>query len=335
MTRIAPQLAGVTFAVLVGALMVDNPALGVGLVAPTLALTYWTWRVRRHEPAERPWSAPPATMSTTASSSTAAGRPPARRVVTALGWVEARQLALSPWFGIGVGLCVVMVTSFASDYERDQTWSEIVPDLPFLAHPLVGMVVLASHRARTRAARDGAAELFGSCPTMPVTRTWGALAAAPVPMVALAVFSAAYLAVVKFSSGVGGAFGSATIPTVLGAIVLGGGGVALGIALGGRVQSPLAPVATVIAIGFASPALASGQPGELSARMLLSTMPSVSDQAPVLTWGQAWIHVAWLAAVSAAAALGAVAGRPRDRTDSAGSALPEPGTAPAGATTCP
>jgi hypothetical protein len=153
-------------------------------------------------------------------------------------------------------------------------------------------------------------------------------------MVALAVFSAAYLAVVRYSSGVDGAFGSAAIPTVLGAIVLGGGGVALGVALGRWVRSPLAPVATVIAIGFASSALGSGEPGVLSARMLLSTMPGISEGAPDLTWGQAWIHVAWLAAITAAAALVALAGRPRDRTDSAGAALPGPVAVPAGAASC-
>lgn len=272
--------------------------------------------------------------SASASSSTATGRLPARRVATALGRVEAYQLALRPWFGIGVGFCVVMVISFASDYESDQTWSEIVPDLPFLAHPLVGMAVLASRRALTRADRDGAAELFGSCPTTAATRTWGALTAAPVPMVALAVFSAAYLAVVRYSSGVDGAFGSAAIPTVLGAIVLGGGGVALGVVLGRWVRNPLAPIVAVIATGFASPALASGEPGELSARMLLSTMPGISDQSPTLTWGQAWIHVAWLAAITAATALVALAGRPRDRTDSARATLPGPVAALAGAASC-
>ncbi|MGK2949045.1 MAG: hypothetical protein ACSLFP_10750 [Acidimicrobiales bacterium] len=331
MSRIAPQLAAVAFAALLGALMLGSPILSVAFLAPTLALTWWSWHVRRHDPSDHPWSAPTTTRSTSASSTRATGRPPTRRVVMALGHVEARQLALSPWFGIGVGFCVVMVLSFASSYDGGETWAEVVPDLPFLAHALVGMVVLASHRTATRAERDGATELFGSCPTTAAVRTEGVLAAAPVPMVTLALFSAAYLAVAGTSSGVAGALSAAAVPTILGVMLLGAGGVALGVALGRWYRSPLAPIAAVVAIGFASPRLASGPAGELSGRMLLSTMPGFSDHSPAPSWGQAWLHVAWLTVITTVVALVAVCGRPRDRAQNADAAPREREPAGAGA----
>lgn len=53
-----------------------------------------------------------------------------------------------------------MVVSFAFSYDGPQTWGNIVKDLPFLAHPLAGMMVLVGHRLGTRAERDGAGELL-------------------------------------------------------------------------------------------------------------------------------------------------------------------------------
>lgn len=73
----------------------------------------------------------------------------------------------------------------------------------------------------------------------------------------------------------------------------------------------LAPL--LIAIAVVSPRLADGGPGELSARVVLSTMPGISDTAPVLTRAQAWANLAWVVAITAVAGLVAVAPVPGDR----------------------
>jgi hypothetical protein len=220
-------------------------------------------------------------------------------VVRALGLVERRELLLSPWFGVGLGFCVVMVVGFASSYEGQETWGNVIQDLPFLAHPLVGLTVVAAHRAATRADRDGAIELLAALPASH-QRAPGVLAAATVPVAVLAGFCGAYLAVVATSGDVAGAIGAGAAPLLLSAVALGAGGVALGVAVARVARSPIAPIAVLVAIGFASPRLASGDPGELSARMLLSTMPGFADEAPALTWQQGLAHVAWLVALTTA-----------------------------------
>ena len=65
---------------------------------------------------------------------------------------------------------------------------------------MVGMVVLAAYRATTRAARDGADELFDTCPAAPATRTAGFLLSAAVPVATLGVFLAVLATAVAFRS---------------------------------------------------------------------------------------------------------------------------------------
>lgn len=230
-------------------------------------------------------------------------------VVRALGRVEGRRLVFSPWFAVGLGMCVVMVLSFAPTYDGHESWWDIVHDLPFLAHPLVGMTVLAAHRNATRAERDGAEELFTGTPASGA-RALGVLASAWVPACALALFGAAYLAMVGAFTSVDGRIGAATVPTVLGATVMGAGGVALGVALARASRSVIAPIVAVVAVGYVSLRLGHGSPGEYRPRMLLSTFgTSLPDDAPELAVGRAWLHLGWLVVITGATAVLAVAGR--------------------------
>jgi hypothetical protein len=303
MSRVARQLLVVSVAALGGALLVDVPRLAAAVAVLVLAVGGWALWPRRGAPTEQPWSG-----AASGARSIARPAPPPRRLLRVLGGIEARELLLSPWFGIGVGLCVVMVISFASSYDGHEAWWEVVQDLPFLAHPLVGMTVVAVHAAATRAERDGAAELFASCPASEARR-WSPLAAAPIPVVALAVFFGGYLAVTDLTTGVAGSFGPAPIPTVISGLVLGAGGAALGVALGRFVKHPIAPLLAVVAIAFASPALMAGRPDEIRTRSLLSTMPGISDQAPAMSPAQAWLHVAWLCVLTIATTAVAVTRR--------------------------
>ena len=226
-----------------------------------------------------------------------------------------------------------MVMSFASSYDGHESWMQVVQDLPFLAHPLVGLVVLASHRSATRADRDGAVELFASCPTAVRTRIRGGLEAAWAPTLALAAFFAAYVGVVDgFSTGVDGAFDEAAVPVLLAGLTLGAGGVALGQALGRWVRNPLAPVVAIVVIAFASLRLANGDPGEVTGLVLLSTLAGSADASPALTSAQSSANLAWLVAITVATGAVALAGGRRQGTVPAVAAPSVPDAIPVGAT---
>ncbi len=179
----------------------------------------------------------------------------------ALGRVEGRQFTASVWFAVGLAFSVLMILLFGWIWAGDNTgtWQEFVDLMPWFAHPLVGMVVLAAYRATTRAARDGADELFETCPTAPATRTAGFLLSAAVPVATLGVFLAVLATAVAFKSPfLHGALGADSVADVLGALVLGAGGVALGVALGRWVRFGLVPVVAVVLIGFLATAVVSG-----------------------------------------------------------------------------
>ncbi len=332
MSRLATQCAAIAFASSVVAfffgLMVGDPVLIGVFVLAAVGLSLWVWRARRGDQTEGPWPADP---SAAPSVLARPHRGSTGQVARALGHVEGREVALSPWSAVGVGFCAVIVVAFASSYDDGETWGSIVQDLPFLAHPFVGMMVLVGHRLGTRPERDGARELFASCPTTDRTRTIGVLGAAWVPVAALALFFAAYLLVVEVSvpsgtAGTAGAAGAALALMLLAGMLLGAGGLVLGVALARWVSNPLAPVLAVVLVGLASPKLGSGPAGEMSTVMVLSTMPGISEGAPLLTTGQAVFHVLWLLAITAATAAVALLGT---RHDAALTRLPA-GDAPLG-----
>ena len=322
MRRLAPVLAGV-----VGVCVVGLVVMGAGgglIVAPFVALATvgavaLAGRPRRTR-AERPWSAAPGTRFADAGPSTApaTAAPPgapatSRQVARALGRVEARELASSPWFGIGLGFLGVVLLALVVLFPDDNggSWAESAGLVPFLVHPLVGMVVLASHRAVTRARRDDTAELFDTCPAGTTTRAVGVLLTAWVPVAAAAGF------VVILGAGLAvrspylhGPLGAGAAVSMLAAVVLSLGGVALGVALGRWVGFALAPVAVVVAIGFASARLVTqGDPGWSPLR-LLSTSPLLSETSDLLPDPPAWSNLGWLIGLTLAVVLVALA---RDR----------------------
>ena len=275
---------------------------------------------RRTALPERGWSGPASNIDL-GTTAVAAGpdpavRPPAREVAAALARVEARELATSPWFGVGIGFLVVSLLAFGVVWGADngEHWSDIVGMAPWLAHPLVGMVVLAAHRGVTRARRDGADELFDTCPAAPTTRTWGAIGSAWVPVAALVVFFAVYGGMIALKSpNLYGSPGAGAVARVLSAVVLGAGGVVLGVALGRWVRFALAPIVAVVVVGFLSLELATyGDPG-WNRLQQLATFPPISSLPPVLRDDADWSHLAWVVALTAGVLVIAVARHHRDR----------------------
>ena len=278
----------------------------------------------RTQRVDQSWSAPPGPGATDRPGSNRVslvrdGRPPARRIAAALSRIEARKLALSPWFLVGILLCLATLQIFPSidaDGARSTANAKILQDMPFTAHGFVALVLLASNRNATRARRDRTEELFHACPTTPATRAAGALCSAWLPVAALAAFVPTYLwLTAAHSESDLGPLGPAAVPNSLTTLVLGAGGAALGIALGRWIRIPLAAVAAITLIAVADTRLSAGDPGMIETAMLLSTMgPTGSGHPqPVLTAGQAWFHFAWLAALTAATAIVATAPSSRHR----------------------
>ena len=293
------------------------PVMLLGLVAALalagLALTLLHRRQSAVLP-ERPWSAP---VAAAVPGSGRAGASPARAVALALGRVEGRQFTASAWFAVGLAFSVLIILLFGIIWAGDNTgtWQELVDLTPWFAHPLVGMVVLAAYRATTRAARDGADELFETCPTAPATRTAGFLLSAAVPVATLGVFLAVMATAVAFKSPLlHGALDVDSGAVVLGALVLGAGGVALGVALGRWVRFGLVPVVAVVLIGFFATAVVNGSsPHNWKPLSALSTAPTVNSLSPVFADRAAYWHLLWLIGLTAAVGIVAVGRHRRDR----------------------
>jgi len=268
-----------------------------GVVAPLSLLLLVV--VRRRQLAERAWDGGQVLVAdrSTASSDTpgAEAGPPSRwRVVAALGRVEARELACSPWLAIGLGLQLFVLLASAVIYvdEDNSLWAEVTQQLVAFCHPLVGMVVVGAHAATTRDRHDGAEELFGSCPADPSTRTLALLSTSAVPVVALATFIALYVgSVAVLGDQVYGPADPDVVPGLLSALVIGAGGALLGVAVGRWVGWRLAPVVAVVAVGALSLRLgADGQGWNSWAQ--LSTFPSVRPE--VFQHRPTWWYLAWL-----------------------------------------
>ena len=241
-----------------------------------------------------------------------------RRLAAALGRAEACKLVFDPWFGVGIGFCVLVVGLFGWAWAPDdinRPWSFVFANLPVMAHPMAGMAVVAVHRAVTRARRDGAAELFDSCPLPPVTRTAGHLLTAWVPAAVLAVLCAAYVLVTAVRTGlVYGPVGGPAFADVAAALALGAGAVALGVALGRWAPWRLVPIVAVAALVFPIVGLGNiGAPHWSNARQV-STWPRYPSHDLLFTVRPVWWHLAWLVALVAVVAVLAIARHGSRRT---------------------
>jgi hypothetical protein len=284
----------------------------LGFAGPALAFLVLR---RPGRTTERSWSGPAAREIALAFTARA-GKPAPAAVARALGRVEARELSQSVWFGVGIGFCLLIYAIFGFVYSADnsETWEEYLQLTPWFVHPLVGMSVLAGHRAVTRARRDGAEELFDSCPTPPVTRTIGFLLAGTVPLATIVVFLGALVTTSAVrSEGLHGPLGGDSVADLLGAVVLGAGGVALGVALGRWLRFALVPVVAVVGIALASGAINTVGGGDWNPLTALATAPTIEGPSPVfLDRAPAW-HVLWLVGLTAVVAIAAVARHRRDR----------------------
>ena len=266
-------------------------------------------------PADDRWMGSAAQAATVTADDRGAGAS-AAAVARALGRVEARELSRSPWFGVGVGFCVLLLALFGFVWVGEDvgTWDGQLQLSSWLALPMVGMVVLAVHRAATRAARDDADELFDTCPTVPATRTAGLLLSAPLPMAILGGFLVVFgFAVDANGAHLYGPIGFDSVADVAAAVVLGAGGVALGVALGRWVRFGLAPVVALVAIGIAGIQLNTIGGSGWNRFVPLSTAPAVDGTPPMFTDRPVWWHLGWIVGLITVVGVVALSRHRRDR----------------------
>lgn len=294
-----------------------TPLFIVLILVPVVGLIFFL--VRREQPvAERAWSAPSVAIAGVGTGrANGSAMSSSWSVARALGRVEAHELARSFWFGVGVGFCVLLFVLFGGVFageENAETWDEFIQLAPWLAHPLVGMSVLAGHRAVTRPERDGADELFDSCPAHPSVRTAGLLLAGVTPVATLLLFLVGLGTVNAIRSpNLYGPIGGDNLADVLSAVLLGAGGLALGVVLGQWVRFTLLPVAVLVGIALLTARLNGiGDPG-WNLLAPLSTAPAMADPAPIFSARPAWWHLLWLTALIAAVVSAAFARDRRDR----------------------
>jgi hypothetical protein len=235
---------------------------------------------------------------------------PSGRVALALAGPESRELALSPAFGAGIAFCLVVVVMFGLVFPDDSggELADVAELAAIFAHPLVGMVLLAAHRARSRSVRDGTEELLEACPTSQSTRTVGHLATAWLPAALALALGAGMVLLVRSQVDVSwGGFGARQWVAILGAAVLAIGGTALGVGLGRAAPWTIVPIAVLIAIAVLTIELATaGGNDQREPLRQLSTFLGDSDVDLRFTAPHYVAHLGWLAALTAIVVLLAV-----------------------------
>ena len=223
-----------------------------------------------------------------------------RAVAAALSRVEAREWLSSPWFGTGIGFCILLTAMFGWFWanEFNAAWGEWFGIVPITVHPLVGMAVVTAHAAVTRARRDGVDELFESCPTEESTVTAAHIRAAWVPALTAAVYIAGDVPLLTIRNDQGyGPIDARAAADVVGAILLGSCGALLGVALARWAPWRLVPVVFVVLLLPLILGLGDiGEPHWSNARQL-STWPRYPNHDLLFTDPPTWSHVVWLLAL--------------------------------------
>jgi hypothetical protein len=319
MSRRASSILGGAAAVallvaLTGGLESGQPPTLVFLIVAFVGAALVLTRDRRTGVADRPWSGSAAPLAAAPSGPRPA--PSTWAAARALGRAEGRELVSSPAYGVGLAFCGLILFLFGGVWgsANPEPWFRLAQQAPWYCYPLVGMTAFAAHRAVTRAARDGADELFESCPLPAATRTIGFLLSAVMPVVSLVVFLALFAALLAWrSSTVYGGLSIDDTADVLAALLLGAGGVALGVALGRWVRFSLTPVVVVVGIAVATGVLNGIGGHHWNPYVQLSTAPTVEGDSPVFGDRPALWHLAWVVGLIALVVGIALARHRRDR----------------------
>lgn len=312
-----PAVVLVPLAVAIGGgVLIGTPVVAVVFLPFALGALVWG-RATLHRATPDPgWASParPLMLTPVREPRAASGS----GIVRSLAQVEGRQLLLSSSFAVGIGFCVLIFVLFTFVFtfgeENTTPWSENLQTSPWFVHPLVGLTVLASHRAVTRGRRDGADEILDTCPTPWSVRTLGHLGSAWGPVVVATVFLTAMIVGTEIQNElVHGPISGDDVLDVVTALLLPVGGVALGVALGRWFRFDVVPVAAVLAVAFATTAINGIGGHSWNPYTSLTTAPTIEGASPVFTDRPALFHLLWILALVSIVALVAVLRDRRDR----------------------
>jgi hypothetical protein len=316
--RIVPVVGAVLATMTVGGFLLGSFQVAlVGLA--TLLLFLVAVSIDRRRAVDDPaWTRSPLTPH---ADGDIAGRRHAtpREVSRALGLVESRELLYSPWFAVGVGLLIVIFVSFTmftnTDLGNGAVWLQTVHLVPWFAHPLAGMTIIATFRAVTRSRRDDTDELFDGCPTGRDVRTAAQLRTVMVPLAAFGGFLAIYaLALLTRWQHIHGPLTGGALAVIAASFVLLVGAVFLGTALGVWLPYAVVPIVAVFAIGAFSIGLRSdGDPG-WNGLASLSTLGPEGDNPMLIALTSPWAYLAWIGALTTIVAVIAMSRHDRRRS---------------------
>jgi hypothetical protein len=236
------------------------------------------------------------------------------RVAVALGRVEARHLATSVTFIIGLVLTAVSLIVFWADFGANLTVS-YVRSLGLVVYPLAGLTLLAANRAAQRSRRSGTEELFTAAPTSAALRTGGNLLSVSVALVAASVLIVGLLLVVPLSGWVG-ELGHAWVAEVLTGVVLVAGAGAIGVLLARwlpSVVSVIVALLAVVAIGVATLLLARARPFSNPTRFVGPWANPEQNLGSDFVIRPSWAHLVYLVGVVTLVATVAIARTARGR----------------------
>jgi hypothetical protein len=221
-------------------------------------------------------------------------------VVAALGRVEARRLATSVTFVIGLVLTGVVLLLLVQDGGFGQNLTvSFVRSLGLVVYPLAGLTLLATNRATNRSRRSGTEELFTSTPTNPALRTGGNLFSVSVALVVASVLVIGLLLVVPLW-GWAGELGHAWIAEVLTGVVLVAGAGAIGVLLARWLPpttSLVVALLTVVAIGVATLLLERARPFSSPSRFFGPWASPEQNLGSDFVIRPSWSHLLYLVGV--------------------------------------
>jgi hypothetical protein len=253
MDRSKAVLLGFVLACVPIAISTGTGSLGMLGFAAVGAVAYAvTTSLRGRTVGDAAWAVPAGAFEFVPTVTAPTGR--AGPIARALGRVESRRLldSIAFWSGVWLGAIGVWLFGWAWSDDNGGDIGRVAESIPWIVHPFVGLLLVAVHRARTRARRDGAVELFTACPASEHQRDQAHLATAWVGAVVAVGLGVALLMTYRARADfLWGSLGARALSFVAGAALLAVGATALGVLLGRVAPWGITPVVALVVIGTA------------------------------------------------------------------------------------
>lgn len=220
----------------------------------------------------------------------------ASAVAVALGRVEARKIAMSVSFAVGIAFSALALFAMGTfdTFDNGDLWGRVVQHLGLVAYPLAGMTLIAANRATLRSRREGTEELFTAAPTTRTTRTAGHLLSVDAGALAAVLLVAAVLFISPFRERTG-PLGPQWVAEVLAAVAFVVGAGALGVLLARWLPHGIVAPIALVGILFGTLGFNGVRPFTNPTRYWAPWASPPPDLAPEFVLRPAWPHLLYLA----------------------------------------